>query len=254
VISPAGEHLYLPPSLRYFVPLGAEARDLGPHACFEYDIVEATRPEMVVDLGSGNALSFAVFCQSMKDHLVDGLACAVDVWESDEIRESEGSIPLTTINNFLHTHFRGQAYLLKLSLEQALAHFADRSVDLLRIDLERADRPLAALLDAWTPKLKAGAVMLIAGINVRANALHDIETRSPLIFPGASGLAVTIHELAAANAQLHPLMELISQGPDADKQGLVRFYEHAALHHTLRSEIAESAYILYRKRPGPIAR
>jgi hypothetical protein len=82
VKSLAGEHLYLPPSLRYFVPLGADIGSLGPHACFEYDIVEATRPEMVVDLGSGSALSFVVFCQSMKDHDIDGLAYGVDVWRA----------------------------------------------------------------------------------------------------------------------------------------------------------------------------
>ena len=61
VISPAGERLYLPPSLRYFIPLVADIRNPGAHACFEYDVVEARRPEMAVDLGAGDALSFAVF-------------------------------------------------------------------------------------------------------------------------------------------------------------------------------------------------
>jgi len=44
--------------------------------------------------------------------------------------------------------------MLKLTPEQALAHFADRSVDLLRIDVERTEHSLAELLDAWAPKLK----------------------------------------------------------------------------------------------------
>jgi hypothetical protein len=249
VISLAGEQLYLPPSLRHFVPFGADVRDPGPHACFEYDVVEAKRPEMVVDLGAGNALSFAVFCQSMKDHSVDGLAYAIDIWEEDQQRESEGAIAFTTINNFLRTHFRGLAYLLKLTPEHALLHFADRSIDFLRIDLDRTERPLAALLDAWTPKLKPGAVLLIGGTNVRANVLEKLADRSPLVFPSGRGLAAVVHEIPGTGPELHSLLQLISERTDAGKRNLIPFYEHAALHHRLKNEILGHADVLYRKRP-----
>jgi hypothetical protein len=203
---------------------------------------------MVVDLGAGDALSFAVFCKSMQDHVVDGLAYAVDVWEDDEQRENAGRIPLTTINNFLHTHFRGQSYLLKLTAEQALAHFADRSVDLLRIDLDRSEHSIAELLDAWEPKLKTGALLLIAGIGDRKDALAAL-AEPPLVFPGGTGLAVMMHEASAADDSPHPLLRAISRRTDTGDRALVHFYEHASLHHALRHQILGHADVLYRKRP-----
>jgi hypothetical protein len=202
---------------------------------------------MVVDLGSGNALSFAVFCQSLRDHDIDGLAYAVDVWESDETRSAAGATTLTVINNFLHTHFRGHAYLLKLTPEPALTHFAEGSIDLLRIDLGRIERPVPALLDDWTPKLKPGAVLLIAGVTGSPSALEALSGRSPVIFPNGGGLAAIVH--SSETGATHALLKAISGDDDAAKRGLVAFYEHAALHHALRHEILDNAGALYRKRP-----
>jgi hypothetical protein len=205
---------------------------------------------MVVDLGSGNARAFSVFCQSMRDHDMDGLAYAVDVWESDEQRSAEGATPFTTINNFFHTHFRGYAYLLDLAPERALLHFADASVDLLRIDLGRSERPFADLLAAWTPKLKPGAVLLIAGVTERTPVLTALGQRSPVIFPDARGLAATIHGTSDAAGRPHWLLEAIATGDEACKQRLVSFYEHAALHHSLRREILGQGDVFFRKRPA----
>lgn len=247
--SPAGEHPYLPPSLRYFVPLGTDIGSPGEYACFEYDIVEAQRPEMIVDLGSGNASSFAVFCQSIKDHDIDGLAYGIDIWESDRTRDAEGATTLTAINNFVHTHFRGHAYLLKLTPEQALAHFADETVDLLRIDLGRTERPFPAVLDAWAPKLKPGAVLLLAGVAGRSRVLEAIAHRSPVVFPDGGGLAAMVHTGPESGGRRSALLQAIADSDGAGKRGLVAFYEHAALHHALRHEILGNADVLYRKRP-----
>lgn len=244
------EHLYLPPSLRYFVPLRLEKGSPGAHACLEYDLVEATRPELLVDLGAGDALSFSVFCQSMKEHDIDGLAYAVDVWESDAEREAQAASTWTTINNFLHSHFRGNAYLLKQSPEQALFHFADGSIDLLRIDLGRAAQPLSALLDAWSGKLKPGGILLCAGMDEDAPTLEAWAARMPrsVMFASGTGLGVAIPEPRQSK---HDLLSWICTEDSAERRRLVAFYEHAARHHGLRLEILDRGDVLYRKKsPG----
>lgn len=244
------EHLYLPPSLRYFVPKSIDGRHPGAHACLEYDLVEAKRPAMVVDLGAGNAQSFCVLCQSMKDHDVDGLAYGVDLWESDKQREAEGATPWTTINNFVHTHFRGFAYLLKSTPEQTLLHFADRSVGLLRVDLGRTERPLGALLHAWTPKLEPGGVLLCSGLSERKRALEEWQARYPAswVLAGDGGLGVAVHGRGASSAA-PDLFRWLSDETDGVRERIGSFYEHAALHLSLKIEVLGHGDVLFRKRP-----
>jgi hypothetical protein len=51
-------HLYVPPSLRRFVPRWVRPTQALRYVPLEYDLVEALQPELVVDLGTGDALSF----------------------------------------------------------------------------------------------------------------------------------------------------------------------------------------------------
>ena len=54
------------------------------HLPFAYDLVAAIRPELIVELGVYNGLSFFTFCQSMVEHDIDGVAYGVDCWEGDD--------------------------------------------------------------------------------------------------------------------------------------------------------------------------
>jgi hypothetical protein len=49
---------------------------------------------------------------------------------------------------------------------------------MLRID-RSGERPFATLLDAWTPKLKPGAVLLLAGVAARPLVTEAIAGQSP---------------------------------------------------------------------------
>jgi len=246
------EHPYLPPSLRYFVPPRIMNGTLGVHACFEYDLIEATKPGLVVDLGAGNAQSFATFCQSMKDHDIDGLAYAIDSWECDEQREADEQPTLSSINNFIHAHFRF-GYLLPLTPDQALAHFADGSIDLLRIDVHRVERPLDELLEAWVPKLEPGGFLLSEGLmdHPRALAAFRGHAKTGFVFP--TGLGVYRRGSPHGEPPAHELLGMLSEGDEETRQGLVRYYRHAAFHHALRITVDQHADVLNRKpagRPG----
>ena len=242
------ERLYLPPSLRYFVPLRTLNGSPGMHASLEYDLVEAARPKLVVDVGSNDALSFSVLCQSMRDHDVDGLAYAVDTWESDEAREAAGHTSATELNNFFHAEFRF-AYMLKQSLEDALSHFSNGSIGLLRVDAARLDRPFDAVLDAWLPKLEPAGLMLCAGLFEHPGALDAFRARAPNapVFD-RGGLGILAGDSLTSGAPSHELLAWLSDGDERARAGLYSFYAHAWLHRTLAADIAEHGESLNRKR------
>lgn len=242
------EHLYLPPSLRYFTPLRVLHGSPGEHACFEYDLVEALRPELVVDVGAGNALPFAVFCQSMQDHDVDGLAYAIDVWENDDTREARGDASFTSLNNFFHAHHRF-AYLLRRDPEGALAHFADGSIDLLRFDLARISYPPRELFDAWIPKVAPGGALVCAGIVEGSTGREHWRARLPSSFVfEAQALGVAVFDSSGGEEPDHDLLRSLRAPDEPGHRALAAFYEHARRHHALMIEVGEHGTELVRKR------
>ena len=75
--------IYMPPSLRRFEPRRIVFSTWMDHLPFAYDLIEAVRPGLLVELGTYNGLSYFAFCQAMKEFEVDGLCYAVDSWEGD---------------------------------------------------------------------------------------------------------------------------------------------------------------------------
>lgn len=244
--------LYLPPSLRHFEPLKRpEARAIAP-APLEYDLVEALRPALCVDVGAGDADAFFAFCQSARDHDVDGMFYAIDDWADDAEREPASLPTSASINNFLHTHFRGSAYLMRMPEKNARQHFQEASVDLLRIDPSRAGQPLSELLAAWSPALTPGGVILVAGIT-------DGEANQADWQAFTAGAGIIVHgdrttsvfrksPPAGPQAKEPDLLRLLVAGTTAERTALGDFYAHALRHHVLRREVRDVGAGLFRKK------
>src|SRR4051812_13977202 len=106
------ERLYLPPSLRYLDPLRVIPRVSTAHLSFAYDLVEAVRPRLVVDVGTGAGASLSIICQSMRDHDVDGSTYGIDGWEDEDAKDEQDPTRWSALNAFLRTYLRGIFYLL----------------------------------------------------------------------------------------------------------------------------------------------
>lgn len=248
------ERLYLPPSLRYFDPMRVLAREPLAHASFVYDLVEALRPTLVVDVGTGAGIAFSVACQSLRDHDVDGLAYAVDTWADDDEKAQDDPTRWAGLNAFLRAYFRGVAYLMKLEPAGALQHFAEGSIGLLRLNAARAGAPLAALIEAWLPRLAPGGFLLCPGVNdpERADLAQDWKQAfaglPTLVFPHAKGLGVHRRALEVSEAPGHELVKLLISRDPSDCEGLARFYEHADRHHAYRADVQDRWNDLVRKK------
>jgi hypothetical protein len=232
--------VYLPPSLRR---LGPEDRDASPgpdHGAFVYDLVEALRPRLSVDLGAGEGRALFAITRSIVDHEVPGSVYAVDPYP-DDTSPTHGTPASQAVTAHLHEHFRGIAYVMKMSAEGAIRHFEDGSIDLLRIDPVRLGERPGPLLGAWLPKLRATGALLVAGVadgehlDVAA-AWHARTGDGGLVFPWAEGLGVWMRPATLMDDSTPILLRLLG-GEREGRADVLRFYEHVARHRALAAEI-----------------
>ena len=248
------DRLYLPPSLRYFDPMRVIARQPMAHTSFLYDLVEAVRPALLVDVGTGAGIAFSVACQSMRDHDVDGLGYAIDSWADDEAKAEDDPTRWASLNAFLRAHFRGVAYLMKMASADALQHFAPRSIGILRLSSERSGAPLAALVEHWLPRLAPGGVLLCPGVNDPARADLAEDFRQALagmpthLFAHGGGLGVHVRSPEVAGAPVPELIQLLTSDDASEREALARFYEHVDRHHAYRIEVQDKWSDLVRKK------
>jgi len=241
--------VYLPPSLRYLEPMRVVPGEPMEHAPFEYDLVEALRPRIVVDVGAGAAASFSILCQSIRDHDVPATAYAIDTWDDDAGKAEDDERRWSAVNHFLHTYFRGVAYILKMPIADATAHFRLGSIGLLRIDAARAGIPLADLLAAWMPFLSPEGVLLCPGVSdaSRPDLGNDFARATSGFTTCTFALGRGLGVARAASAVERPeLLRLLAREPGE----LARFYAHASTHHAFRREVLTQKFDLSRKKPG----
>lgn len=232
-------HLYLPPSLRYFEPLRPLPGSAREFIAFEYDLTEALRPNLVVDVGAGNAEDFLSICQSVRDHDLDCLCYAIDPWDDDEGKEPTDESRQVYINYFAHTFLRGIAYLMPMSADAGRQHFDAGTIDLLRIDASRAGKPLSELLDAYLPRLRAGGVALCAGSldeALRYQAACSGQYEVSQIRHGR-GLSVLRNVGSIASPAPAPLLQLLFSSDPDDRRDLEDYYSYASIHLEARREV-----------------
>jgi hypothetical protein len=245
------QHLYLSPALRYYEPLPVRSEaPATAEMCFCYDLVEALRPVTIVDVGAGNATAFFAFCQSMRDHDVDGVVFAVDEWPEDQ-RAPKGEPSYSTgIGHQARQYYRGTTYLLHTDSSSAARQFASQSVDLVRLDPARCEETPADLLSTWISRLKPNGLLLCAG--VRDSQIGPAWQRSIAGRRGATlacdrSLGLLTSNSVSAESEL---LGLVLSADSSDLEGLAKYYEHAALHHRLRQETRPRSAPIRAKGPG----
>jgi hypothetical protein len=242
--------LYFPPSLRSFEQQRVLATE---YMCLEYDLVEALRPRFVVDLGTGNASAFFVFCQAMRDYQIDGMCFAVDPWPADDSIAEEDDWHSLTVNHHARNYYRGITLLMKMEIRAALAHFDPGSIDLLRIDLGRVNEPLRELVDAWLPRLAPGGAVMCFGLNSadtesRRTWNELLAREAGHTFEGGAGLGVVFQGALPERKRPSVLLEILSGVDAAAKQDLEAFYAYAADHLEKRRKLRKQRFNLFRKK------
>lgn len=135
------------------------------HGPFAFWLVEQLRPQVVVGLTGGDAFFHFCVCQA-----VQSIGLGTRCWLS--AAEGGGDLPERS-NRFLEArahnnlHYRDFSTILTKTADKAHALFDDGVIDLLFIDGSCGGQAARHNVDNWLPKVRAGGVMLLHGIEVQ---------------------------------------------------------------------------------------
>ena len=137
------------------------------HIPFAFWLMEAHRPTVVVELGAHYGVSFFAFCQAA-DSL--RLACrlhAIDTWKGDPHAGFYGELVFEKVQRHAQLHYPELSRLHRMTFDEAVAHFAPQSIDLLHIDGLHTYDAVRHDFDTWLPKLSQRGIVLIHDTNYR---------------------------------------------------------------------------------------
>ena len=135
------------------------------HAPFGFWLIDALRPRTIVDLGTHSGYSLAVFCQAVQAVDLDCRCYGVDKWQDDTREGTNGEEIFRAISDHNEAYYKSFSSLIRSDFDQARAHFADESIDLLHINGYRSYQAVLAEYTAWQPRLSKSAVILFHGTN-----------------------------------------------------------------------------------------
>jgi hypothetical protein len=229
--------LYLPPSLKHFDPRWLTFSVWMDHLPFGYDIVEAVKPKLLVELGTYRGLSYFTFCQSIKDHDLDSLCYAVDTWQGDahvSLNTPYDDSAYLKVSKHNREHYHGFSYLLQMLFNEALNVFDNESIDLLHIDGYHTYDAVSEDFNNWYPKVKPGGIIMFHDITARIKEdfgvwkfwkEHSVQYES---FAFNHGFGLGIIRKPGKPKTNEPLLEMLFCDDKEQKENLRKFYVYAS--------------------------
>jgi hypothetical protein len=137
------------------------------HVPFAHWLTAAVRPRLIVELGTHHGVSYAAFCQAVQRVGLPTRCVAIDTWEGDPHAGTYEEEVFREFDAFNRAHFGAFSTLLRCKFDDALAGFADGSIDLLHIDGFHTYDAVRHDFETWASKLSERAIVLFHDIEVR---------------------------------------------------------------------------------------
>lgn len=102
------------------------------HVPFAFWLVDVLRPAMIVELGTYHGVSYSGFCQAVKSLSLPTCCFAIDTWKVDQHTGFYGDEVHREFVAFHDKHYSAFSRLVRSTFDEAISHFADGSIDLLR--------------------------------------------------------------------------------------------------------------------------
>jgi cephalosporin hydroxylase len=214
------------------------------HLPFAYDLMRELSPKVFVELGVKQGESYFAFCQSAVENKINVRCYGVDSWRGDV---QTGNLDPEIEHEVARYNWRYSSFSdLKVMLfAEALAEFADGSIDLLHIDGTHTYSDVKTDFESWLPKLSRGGVILFHDVVVRDGGFgvwkvwdEIVGEQNSFLFEFGHGLGVWKKQPVTPSdpAFLRRLMS----AHEAEKRDINRFYANAAsalaLWHDLRNQ------------------
>jgi len=149
------------------IPRRYKPRNVGEwtgHLGFASDLIVATQPELIVELGTHWGEAYFTFCQTVQEHGLGSLCYAVDHWLGDEHTGRYGEEVFEDVKQYNDRYYKQFSYLLRTSFDDAVSQFGDGSIGLLHIDGLHTYEAVSHDFRTWLPKVKPGGIVLLQGI------------------------------------------------------------------------------------------
>jgi len=155
---------------RPVLTLHPERLDIGSawigHLPFAFWVIDAVKPERLVELGTHGGVSYCAFCQAI-DHLnLNTAAHAIDTWQGDSHTGDYPSDTYIELKSWHDERFAAFSDLVRTTFDNAVNKFADGSIDLLHIDGLHTLEAVRHDYETWLPKVSDRGVILFHDINV----------------------------------------------------------------------------------------
>ena len=226
-----------------FVPNSLQSPDawIG-HLPFAGWVIQDISPEIFVELGTHSGNSYFSFCQSVVEAGISTKCYAVDTWRGDEHAGQYGEEVFAKVNAYHQEHYAGFSRLLRMTFDDAVTYFADKSIGLLHIDGLHTYEAVRHDFETWLSKLAPGAVVMFHDTNVRERDFgvwklwKELQAHYPnnLEFVHSHGLGVLQLNSAPENKQLQWLR------PNApEKLRLINYFAALGSRQVERFELNE---------------
>jgi hypothetical protein len=137
------------------------------HIPFAFWIISASRPRRLVELGTHSGNSYLAFCQAVKRLELSTACYAIDTWQGDEHSGRYGEEIFHELSIYHDQMYSSFSQLLRMTFDDGVQYFSDRSIDLLHIDGCHTYEAAKHDFYTWLPKLSSRALVLMHDVNVR---------------------------------------------------------------------------------------
>ncbi|MBR5515667.1 MAG: class I SAM-dependent methyltransferase [Clostridia bacterium] len=137
------------------------------HRYFAYDYTAYKKPAKIVELGSYYGCSAFSFLQALKDLNIDSEFYAIDTWEGDSFTTVDYTEKIYDKYKIINDScFSAQkANMLRMTFDEAVSKFEDKSIDLLHIDGSHTYEDVKHDYLTWRSKVKENGVIFFHDIS-----------------------------------------------------------------------------------------
>jgi Methyltransferase domain/SEC-C motif len=137
------------------------------HAPFAFWLVQAHRPQTIVELGTYYGFSYLCFCQQVKAGGLPTRCTAIDTWEGDVHAGQYDDSVYQQLKQYHDTQYGRFSQLIRSRFDDAVDQFADGSIDLLHIDGRHFYDDVKHDWTTWRSKLSDRGIVLFHDTRIR---------------------------------------------------------------------------------------